>query len=325
MKHNKYFEDFLKNEVNLNDTRLNNLNDKVRAVREFLSQNLDSFEKVEQQGSYALRTIIKPVQDGQEYDADILLFMKYDQLKKPKEYIDELRKCLRRKKVYDEMAKRNTRCVTLEYAGDFHLDIVPCIEKPDGSKYVCNYQTDELEETDGTGYRDWLNDKTRITSGNLKRVTRLLKFLRDHKRTFTAKSILLTTLIGDAVRGEYDAENFNSVALALKTVANRMNEFLQANPTMPTIPNPVLSSEDFNRHWDEEKYQNFRKTFNRYNDWINDAYDATEHNDSVKKWRKIFGDEFGELRDEDKNGLATGAVAKSASSVVVTPRRQYAR
>ena len=131
-------------------------------------------------------------------------------------------------------------------------------------------------------------------------MTRLLKFLRDHKRTFTAKSILLTTLIGDTVRGEYDAENFNSVALALKTVANRINEFLQANPTMPTITNPVLPSEDFNRHWDERKYQNFRETFKRYNDWINDAYDATEHNDSVKKWRKIFGDKFCELRDEDK-------------------------
>ena len=45
MKHNRCFEDFLKNEVNLNDTRLNSLNDKVRAVSEFLSQNLDSFEK----------------------------------------------------------------------------------------------------------------------------------------------------------------------------------------------------------------------------------------------------------------------------------------
>ena len=71
--------------------------------------------------------------------------MKYDYSKKPKEYIDELRDCLRRSKDYDKMAKRNTRCVTLEYAGDFHLDIVPCIEKPDGSKYVCNYQIDEFE------------------------------------------------------------------------------------------------------------------------------------------------------------------------------------
>ena len=325
MKHNKYFEDFLKDEVNLNETRLNNLNDKVRAVSEFLSRYLDSHEKVERQGSYALRTIIKPVQDGQEYDADILLFMEYDYSKKPKEYIQELRDCLRRNKVYDKMAKRNTRCVTLEYSGDFHLDIVPCVEKPDGRKYVCNFQTDEFEETDGTGYRDWLNDKTRITSGNLKRVTRLSKFLRDHKRTFTAKSILLTTLIGNTVLGEYDAKNFNSVALALKTVVNRMNDYLQANPTMPTVENPALPSEDFNRHWDEDRYQNFRKMIKTYNDWIDEAYDATEHNDSVKKWRRIFGDEFGELRDEDKDQAVNTVAAPFISSVSVKPRKPYAR
>ena len=325
MKHNKYFDDFLKDEVNLNETRLNSLNDKVRAVSEFLSQNLDSFEKVERQGSYALRTIIKPVQDGQEYDADILLFMDYDDSKKPKEYIGELRDCLRRSKVYDKMATRNTRCVTLEYAGDFHLDIVPCVEKPDGKKYVCNYQTDEFEETDGTGYRDWLNDKTRITSGDLKLITRLLKFLRDHKGNFTAKSILFTTLIGETVLGEYDADNFKSVPQGLKTVSNRINDFLQENPTMPKITNPVLPSEDFTRHWDEAKYQNFRKLFNTYTTRINEAYDATDHNDSVRKWRKVFGDNFGKLRDSDQNSLVTGGVVKSASSVAVTPRRLYAR
>ena len=324
MKHNQYFDDFLKNEVNINQSRLDSLNDKVRAVSEFLSQNLDSFEKVERQGSYALHTIIKPVQDGQEYDADILLFMKYEDSKTPKEYIDELRDCLRRSKVYDEKAKRKTRCVMLDYAGDFHLDIVPCVEKPSGRKYVCNYQTDEFEETDGTGYRNWLNEKTRITSGNLKRVTRLLKFLRGHKGNFTAKSILLTTLIGKTVLGEYDAKNFNSVAEALKTVSNRINKFLQDNPTMPTVNNPVLPSEDFTRHWDEKKYTHFRKMFDIYNTRINEAYDATEHNDSVKKWRKVFGEKFGKLRGNTTNGAAKTGATITTGSVAVTPRKPYA-
>ncbi len=325
MKHNQYFDDFLKNEVNINQSRLDSLNDKVRAVSEFLSQNLDSFEKVERQGSYALHTVIKPVQDGQEYDADILLFMKYDDSKTPKEYIDELRDCLRRSKVYDEKAKRKTRCVMLDYAGDFHLDMVPCVEKPSGGKYICNYQTDEFEETDGTGYRDWLNEKTRITSGNLKRVTRLLKFLRDHKGNFTAKSILLTTLIGKTVLGEYDAKNFNSVAEALKTVSNRINKFLQDNPTMPTVNNPVLPSEDFTRHWDEKKYKHFRKMFDIYNTRINEVCDATEHNDSVKKWRKVFGDKFGKLRGNTTNGAAKTGATITTGSVAVTPRKPYAR
>ena len=91
-----------------------------------------------------------------------------------------------------------TRCVYIDYAGDFHLDLVPCITL-DEECYICNNKENRFEETDGTGYRDWFNEKTRITNGNLKRVTRLLKFLRDHKGNFSVKSILLTTLIGNSV------------------------------------------------------------------------------------------------------------------------------
>ena len=79
----------------------------------------------------------------------------------------------------------------VDYAGDFHLDIVPCVEI-NGQRHICNSKTNQFEITDGTGYRDWFNGKTQITNGNLKRVTRLLKYMRDHKGNFTAPSILLT-------------------------------------------------------------------------------------------------------------------------------------
>ena len=168
MKHVQYFEDFLDNEVNLNETRLKRLNDSVSAVSEFLSKNLDSYEKTERQGSYALRTIIKPV-NNHEYDADILLYMEYDSDKEPKDYINELYKCLKDNKNYKDKVHRKTRCVYIDYAGDFHLDIVPCITYG-SDQYICNNKENEFEITDGTGYRDWFNDKTRITHGNLTRL-----------------------------------------------------------------------------------------------------------------------------------------------------------
>ena len=43
---------------------------------------------------------------------------------------------------------------------------------------------EELEETDGTALQDWFNGRNRITRGNLKRVVRILKHLRDHKGNF---------------------------------------------------------------------------------------------------------------------------------------------
>ena len=226
--------------LNLNQSRLDRLDTSVKAVTDFLKRNLSSFMEVERQGSYGLKTIIRPVKEGQEYDADITLYMKYDKDKKPEDYINDLYNCFRDNGTYKDKVHRRTRCVYLDYAGDFHLDIVPCITKADGSNWVCNNKTNKFERTDGTGYRDWFNEKTRITHGNLKRVTRLLKFLRDHKGNFTAKSILLTTLIGMMVYGEEDREHSKYIPDALKTVSNRINDFLQSHPIMPTITNPVL-------------------------------------------------------------------------------------
>ena len=45
-----------------------------------------------------------------------------------------------------------------------------------GQHYVCNRLENEFEPTDGNGYRDWFNEKNRITDGNLKRAVRMLKY-----------------------------------------------------------------------------------------------------------------------------------------------------
>ncbi len=319
MKRVEDFERFLVDHVNINRSRLDSLNQHVSAVTTHLSKVLASFEKVERQGSYALRTIIKP-EGNKEYDADILLFMKYEKGKKPSDYIEEVYRRLQEHGTYKSMSHRKTRCVMIDYAGDFHLDIVPCVQI-DGQRYICNKETDRFEITDGTGYREWFNGKTQITNGNLKRVTRLLKFLRDHKGNLTAPSILLTTLIGNSV---YDGEgdsNFKNVPDTLKTVCDRINTFLQANPSMPEVRNPVLPQETFTRHWDQNKYRNFREKFNIYTNQVNDAYSEPDAEKSLRKWRKLFGEEFGKSSSSNNSRPATTA----ASPVAITPRKPYAQ
>ena len=313
MKHTRYFNEFLAEEVNLNQSRIDRLNTSVSAVGRYLSRNLESYDGVERQGSYALRTIIKPVKENQEYDADVLVLMEHDSDAEPSEYIDNLYRCFLDSDVYREKAHRKTRCVVLDYAGDFHLDLVPCIVV-DEAYYICNKKTNEFEETDGTGYRDWFNGKNGHTYGNLKRVARLLKYLRDHKSNFTAKSILLTTLIGNAVE-DWEEECFKSLPDALKTVSNRMNAFLQDHPVIPNIYNPALPEEDFTRHWDQAKYSNFRDLFDKYNEKIDDAFDCVCHDDSVEKWRGIFGDRFGKIDGDDGKDRSSQAAVVSVTPV----------
>ena len=89
--------------------------------------------------------------------------------------------------------------MTLDYVGQFHLDVLPRVTRQ-GGHFICNGETNEFEVTDGTGYRDWFANRSRITRVNLKRAVRLLKYIRDRQDNYVAKSILLTTLAGNAIR-----------------------------------------------------------------------------------------------------------------------------
>ena len=311
------FRQFMSGHVNLNPTRYERLKRSDKAVSDYLAQHLVGFETTERQGSYALRTTIRPVKDSDEFDVDRLVYLEFDETKSAKDYIDDVYQCLKDNGNYADIAQRKTRCITVNYADDFNIDLVPCITL-NGSHFICNRKTNGFEPTHGNGYRDWFNQKNRITNGNLKLVTRLLKYLRDHKKSFTAPSILLTTLIGSTVHDWEDDTDFKTIPDALLTVITRLDRYLQSHPIMPDIRNPVLPSETFTRHWDQNKYDRFRDMISSYATRIRAAYEDQDEQSSVRKWRDLFGGGFGSL-----TATASHSVAKTAPRIVA-PSRPYA-
>ena len=243
--------------------------------------------------------------------------MEYDRSKTPADYIDDVYRCLKANRNYADKVEKNTRCVTVNYAGEFKIDVVPCITY-NGNHFICNRKTNEYEVTDGRGFRDWFNGKNRITNGNLKLVTRLLKYLRDHKKTFTAPSVLLTTLIGNTVHDWEGDAAFKSIPDALLTVISRIDELLRSHPNMPEIRNPALPSETFTRHWDQAKYSHFRDMVSNYARRIKEAYSDGDEQSSVRKWRDLFGEGFGSL------SAMSAAAATAAAPRIVKPSKPYA-
>ena len=277
----------------------------------YLKDHLTGYQKMERQGSYALGTLIKPVDDNDEYDADIQIVMNPNPKWQAKEYINEIHRTLKQNQNYADKLGQKTRCVTIDYAGDFHLDVVPRVTIG-GRHYVCNRTDNGFEETDGTGYRDWFNEKNRITAGNLKRVVRLLKYLRDHKNNYTAKSILLTTLAGNTIRpSDGGTEAVRTVADTLVTVLTHMDVYLQGHPYMPEIRNPVLPTENFNRHWDQKKYSNFRNRVNSHTRIARKALDESSSEEAIKIWQQLFGENFGK---KSKGVSSTGSKSSSTSN-----------
>jgi hypothetical protein len=311
MKLVKNFDYFLKNTVNLNYTRIEILEERVETITTFLKKRPTLkkwYQKVVPQGSYKHRTIIKPPTSRNEFDVDVLLFLKRVNNWQPRDYIHNLYANFRQSDLYKGKVSRKSRCVVLDYAGDFHIDIVPCVQEND-KVVIMNKDTNAEEQTNPEGYNKWFEDKNSLTEKNsLIKAVRLAKYLRDIKTTFTVKSVLLTTLLGNQVTSSDNKNEYCDVPTTLRTIFNKLDNFLQQNPSMPIISNPSLPSENFNRNWDQVKYSNFRDKIHDYAQKIDNAFLEKDLKKSVKMWQEVFGDDFPML-EQDKT--KTTVTAKS--------------
>ncbi|CAB3837547.1 SMODS domain-containing nucleotidyltransferase [Achromobacter deleyi] len=309
MKLHEQFKLFLKEHVNLNDTRLNQLTDSIEAVKRAV-ERLDwgpKIESFEPQGSWAHGTIIKP-RAGKPFDADLLVFVRVVEGWTAKDYVNTLATELDRLPAYKDKVRRYSHCATIEYANERKIDLAPCVvgRLYEGQLEVCNRGSDEFERSEPRAYTTWVKDKNGVAGGNdLKKVTRLLKFLRDIKGNFTCPSFLFTTLLGMQVyESDRGSAQFADLTTTLKTLIGRLDDWLQARPAVPWVPNPKLLSEDQARGWDDTTYQNFRGKIHLYRGWIDEAYDEEDRDESIGKWRRVFGDDF-----------ASGEVKRAAEAV----------
>lgn len=295
MKLLSYFRSFLDNTVNLNDTRIARLNSRVDTVTSFLRGHEvfgEYFIDVVPQGSYAQRTIIKPV-SGREFDADVLLAMKQHPTWTPSEYTAELKRAFANSSIYKGMSHKRTRCVYIDYADDFHIDVIPFIEEKPA---ITNNKIDDWETTDPQAFNAWLEGKSRVVGGGrLQAVIRLLKYVRDSKTTFSIKSVILTILVGRVVESWHTNSNQNyyaDVPTALLHVVEDLDVYLQSNPYLPSIMDPAETGRDFRERWDQDGYANFRNWIHYYAGKIRGAYESENVETSLAAWQAVFGSSF---------------------------------
>jgi Adenylyl/Guanylyl and SMODS C-terminal sensor domain len=182
---------------------------------------------------------------------------------------------------------------------------------------VCNRDANDFERTEPRLYTNWLVQRNSYSGSNsFRKVTRLIKYLRDIKTRFTCSSVLLTTILGHLISpADQGSDLFADTPTALKRVFGRMDEWLRMNLTKPSVPNPYLPNENFADAWTDEQYANFRERIHTYREWIDDAYDEQDRAESIAKWRRVFGEDF-----------AAGVVVKegkSVGSVVVADMRRW--
>jgi hypothetical protein len=295
------FESFLKTEVNLDQGRLDKLQQRVDLVEDFVAGHETlgpMFLDLIPAGSWAHRTIIKPVDANDEFDGDVLLYVTEQVGLVPKDYIERVYAAFRGNGKYKQLAKRKTRCVRIDYAGDFHIDVVPYLDRA-AAHYITNRSEPEsvgrFELSNPEGFTAWIDERQRLTNSTFIKVVRLVKYLRDFKNTFGCKSIILTTLLGDQVNpidASFYPAKFADVPSTLVTVMTRLAESLPV--TMPVVMDPAGTGNNFtDRYKDSWNYDNFRKWIVYYAEKMREALDETDDRAaSIDAWRAIFGDAF---------------------------------
>lgn len=318
------FNDFLKSTVNLNDARITILENNVDALKRFIRQ-CEWEPKVrgfEEQGSWAHDTIIKPV-DGGEFDADLLVLVDPVEGWSAADYVKKLGEAFAASPTYGDKAKTWEYCVTVTYAGQQKVDLAPCVADRlwEGSLEVCNRTANLFERSEPIEFTKWLKERNAYSGGNsFRKITRLLKYLRDIKTTFTCPSVLLTTLLGKQVEWyDKDSNDFVDVPTTLKTVLGRLDDWLQAREIKPLVENPKLRGEDFASGLSDVQYANFRVFIHKYRGWVDDAFEEQDRSASIQAWRKIFGDEFA------KGELITAASISESTSLMATLLASTAR
>ena len=322
MKLLNYFDEFMKNTVNINDSRLRDLNDRVGTLYDLLSTDSEIGNIVidkNPQGSWAHQTIIKPIQ-GDEFDADFMLVMEQQSVWTPRDYINSVYAALRGNGTYRDKTKKKNRCVRVVYANDCHIDIVPFATLADGRQVIANHDTDEWEETNPDAFTAWMKRQDDIAEGNLRRVIRLTKYLRDHHMNFKrTKSVILTVLLGERVSSMnkiLDPGYYADLPTAFVHILEDLSRWMPL--TLPPLPDPSGAKNDFNHRWNQDSYDNLRAKVLTIAEAARAALNASSRDESLELWQGLFGDEF--KRPADTKAASTVAPVATLPPTVRTGR-----
>lgn len=332
MKLIKHFSEFLRDTVNLNQTRIDTLDASVEAIKDFIraADWTPRVWKFVEQGSWAHNTIIRPV-DGKEFDADLLVIIDSVEGWTAADYVTSLGDAFKASGVYKDKVEVWDYCVTIVYAGDRRIDVAPCVRsRRDTDRLeVCNRGENRFEQTEPIKYTEWFNARNGYSGSNsFRKVTRLIKYLRDIRADFTCPSVLLTTLIGERIQwSDAGADAFRDVPTTLRTIMGRLDDWLQLHDRKPMVPNPELRSEDFAASLTDEEYEALRDSVNAIRTKVDAAYATKGTYDSILAWREVFGDKFAngvtvvskslteaaeEEFDENEDVLLAGVISSDA-------------
>lgn len=269
-------------ELNITDTMFDKAVTSYQAVGNWIGEGIDYKVTIMPQGSMNLGTVVRPLDDRDDYDIDLVCLLEDGKELSPSSVKHIVGNRLKENKVYrDKLDKEGRRCWTMQY-DEFHMDILPCVPKDEAFIVPEATEIDLTDKNKSTGdyrfkvsnpsaYHDWFVSMARpytlVANSKfaaateikpvpsqasrlktpLQKAIQLLKRHRDvcfiNHQDEAPISVIITTLAAKA------CPHGDNVFTALKTVLDNMGNFVESRADGYWVPNPVLPSENFAERW----------------------------------------------------------------------------
>jgi hypothetical protein len=158
--------------IKLDSGRLERIGGAIKRLEEFCEKDEQlraaGDGSVFLQGSVATQTVIKPLK-GDEFDVDVVYPFKlgaFEEGVTPGQIIQWFLGRLRQSDFYRNMLIHRDRCARLDYAGDFHLDVIPGTQSAPGHQPFAVPAKDlgSWITGDPIGFSRWVADRDRLSS-----------------------------------------------------------------------------------------------------------------------------------------------------------------
>ena len=341
--------------LQLSATAYNLADQRYHSVSDWLNDEKSPLKiyrpRIYPQGSLNIGTTTKPVGKA-EYDLDFVceFQLKPEECLEPLMMLDLIEERLAGSEIYKPMLKRMNRCIRLNYANEFHMDILPACPNPKDGLYgaTCVLVPDSklqcLKDSNPLGYAAWF---TRIGNeavvsfkrksvkplpeqqiyedlDTLQRVVQLMKrcrdillaHLEDKERPI---SVVITTLAARYYTGN------SSVTVALMEILDAIIFEISQTEGRLVVLNPTNEDEDLSERWINrpELYDTFVDWVYEFKAKLKELIDVRGIHRVEEKMKAMFGEnvagkvisEYSEsLGEQRRNG--TLGVAKGTGMIV---------
>jgi hypothetical protein len=260
-------------QIDIPPSKFEDAENKYNAVSRYLGEDetLSHYSPwIYSQGSFRLGTCIKPI--GQdEFDIDLVCQLNVARTVNQRRVFELIGDRLSSNETYSKMLEQKNRCWRLNYAGDFHMDILPGI--PDVSKHnssilIPDKELSRWKESNPIGYSEWFYNQMKTRRDEimkameaqvddipewriktpLQKAVQILKYHRDIVFKDDPKdkpiSIIITTLAAHAYNNEADL--FEALA---NIISNMYQQFDIENGQLAVF-NPTNDGEKFTDKWE---------------------------------------------------------------------------